>query len=90
MIKGLTSTKEYSESDLAVLDIDNDGDNDIVAVAGGFEYQKESEKQENLYMAAAAGFGGRMKPNTNTICMKIRLIHLKRSFFPYLHFLLLL
>jgi len=58
IIKGWTAHREYTESDLAVLDIDNDGDNDIIAVAGGFEYQKESEKQENLYMAVAAGFEG--------------------------------
>jgi len=57
MLKGLTSFRDYSESNLAVLDIDNDGDNDIVAVAGGFEYRKESEKQENLYIAVAAGLG---------------------------------
>jgi hypothetical protein len=57
-IKGLTTLKDFSESDLAVLDIDNDGDNDIVAVAGGFEYRKDSEKQESMYMAAVAGFGG--------------------------------
>jgi hypothetical protein len=56
LLKGLTSPKEYSESDLAVLDIDNDDDNDIVAVAGGLEYRNESEKQGNVYMATAAGF----------------------------------
>ncbi len=59
VIKGFTSRKEISESDLAVLDIDNDGDNDIISVAGGFEYLKESEKQENLYIAVAAGYEGR-------------------------------
>ena len=58
ILKGLTTFREYTESDLAVLDIDNDGDNDIIAVAGGFEYQKESDKQENLYTAVAAGFEG--------------------------------
>ncbi len=59
VIKGFTSRKEITESDMAVLDIDNDGDNDIISVAGGFEYQKESEKQENLYIAVAAGYEGR-------------------------------
>ncbi|TAL74163.1 MAG: hypothetical protein EPN88_04050, partial [Bacteroidetes bacterium] len=36
-IEGLTTRKEFSEADLAILDIDRDGDNDVVAVAGGYE-----------------------------------------------------
>ena len=35
--QGLTTTKDFSEADLAVVDIDNDGQNDVVAVAGGYE-----------------------------------------------------
>jgi hypothetical protein len=34
-LKGLTGQKEFSESDLAIVDMDNDGDNDIIALAGG-------------------------------------------------------
>jgi enediyne biosynthesis protein E4 len=38
---GLTTEKEYSESGLAIIDIDNDGDNDVMAVAGGYEIPEE-------------------------------------------------
>jgi enediyne biosynthesis protein E4 len=55
--EGLTTQKEVSESDLAILDIDKDGDNDVVAVAGGYDTKEESENQQNLYMAVASGFG---------------------------------
>jgi enediyne biosynthesis protein E4 len=55
--EGLTTPKEFSESDLSILDIDMDGDNDVVAVAGGYESKNESENQQNLYMAVASGFG---------------------------------
>jgi hypothetical protein len=55
-IEGLTTQKEYSESDIAVLDIDKDGDQDIVVAAGGYESKKESEKQQDLLMAVAGGF----------------------------------
>ena len=34
-IEGLTTQKEFSESDLAVIDIDSDGDNDVVAHCRG-------------------------------------------------------
>ena len=47
--EGLTTQKEFSESDLAIFDIDNDGDNDVVAVAGGYENRQESEYQHYLY-----------------------------------------
>lgn len=46
---GLTTKKEFSEADLAVVDIDGDGDNDVVAVAGGYENPNESEYHHNVY-----------------------------------------
>ena len=55
-IDGLTDQKEFSESDIVILDIDRDGDNDVVAVAGGYENRKESENQQNLFMAVAGGY----------------------------------
>ncbi|TAL74162.1 MAG: VCBS repeat-containing protein, partial [Bacteroidetes bacterium] len=48
-IEGLTTRKEFSEADLAILDIDRDGDNDVVAVAGGYENKEENEYQHYLY-----------------------------------------
>ncbi|MGE5418887.1 MAG: CRTAC1 family protein, partial [Chloroflexota bacterium] len=39
--RGLTEKKNFSESDLAVVDVDNDGDNDVVALAGGYEVPEE-------------------------------------------------
>jgi hypothetical protein len=51
--EGLTTLKEYSESDLAILDIDRDSDNDVVTVAGGYETLKESKYKDYLYMAVA-------------------------------------
>lgn len=48
-IEGLTTTKAFTEADLAILDIDKDGDNDVVAVAGGYENMDESEYKHYLY-----------------------------------------
>ena len=47
--KGLTIHKEFSESDLAILDINNDGRNDVVAVAGGYENPEENDYKHYLY-----------------------------------------
>ncbi|WP_346854651.1 FG-GAP-like repeat-containing protein [uncultured Draconibacterium sp.] len=47
--EGLTTEKDITESDVAIVDIDNDGDNDIIAVAGGYENEKEEEYQHFLY-----------------------------------------
>jgi hypothetical protein len=47
--EGLTTQKEFSESDLSVVDIDNDGDNDVVAIAGGYENPNESDYRHYLY-----------------------------------------
>ena len=54
--EGLTTQKEFTESDLAILDIDKDGDNDVIAVAGGYETRRESERQQDFYMAVATGY----------------------------------
>ncbi|MCD6200329.1 MAG: VCBS repeat-containing protein [Bacteroidales bacterium] len=40
--KGLTEPKMFSESDLAIFDVDGDGDNDVIALAGG--YEEEADK----------------------------------------------
>lgn len=36
-MEGLTSSKKFSESDFAIIDVDGDQDNDVVALAGGYE-----------------------------------------------------
>jgi hypothetical protein len=46
---GLTTQKPFSESDLAIVDINNDGKNDVVAVAGGYENKEEAEYKHYLY-----------------------------------------
>ena len=48
-IEGLTTQKEFSESDLSIVDIDGDGDNDVIAVAGGYENMSESDYRHYLY-----------------------------------------
>ncbi len=47
--EGLTTQKDFSEADLAIVDIDNDGDNDVVALAGGYENKLENEYVHYLY-----------------------------------------
>ena len=47
---GLCTSKEFTESDLAVVDIDGDGDNDVVAVAGGYENNNEADYKHYLYV----------------------------------------
>jgi hypothetical protein len=53
---GLTTDKDFAESDLAVFDADKDGDNDVVAVAGGYEKSEEQykhyyyENQDNKFI----------------------------------------
>ncbi len=47
--EGLTTQKGFSESDLAILDVDGDGDNDVVALAGGYENENDKEYQHALY-----------------------------------------
>ena len=52
--KGLTEIKEFSESGIAVFDIDLDGDNDVITVAGGYETRRESEMQQDLYIIGSS------------------------------------
>ncbi len=40
-LAGLTSLKPFSESDLAILDVDGDLDNDVIILAGGYENPQE-------------------------------------------------
>jgi enediyne biosynthesis protein E4 len=47
--EGLTSQKNFSESDLAVIDINNDGENDVVAVAGGYDNNEEGDYKHYIY-----------------------------------------
>lgn len=49
VMKGLSTQKEFSEADLAIVDIDNDGDNDVIALAGGYENPEEKDYQHFLY-----------------------------------------
>ncbi len=53
---GLTIAKGYSESDLAVTDIDGDGVNDVVAVAGGYENADENEYTHYVYQYRNGSF----------------------------------
>jgi hypothetical protein len=46
---GLTNRKEFSEADLAIVDINNDGHNDIIALAGGYENPQESDYLHYCY-----------------------------------------
>jgi hypothetical protein len=48
-IPGLTGPRKFSESALAIIDIDNDGDNDVIALAGGYENKDESDYRHYLY-----------------------------------------
>jgi hypothetical protein len=55
-IHGLTTRKNFSESDFAILDVDADGDNDVIALAGGYENRTEEyihylyEKRGDSYL----------------------------------------
>jgi hypothetical protein len=55
-IKGLTGMKEFSEVDLAIVDIDGDGDNDVITVAGGYENQREEDYRHYLYTNQDSSF----------------------------------
>jgi len=55
-VKGLTTQKEFSESDLAILDINNDGNNDVIAIAGGYENPEEEAYKHYLYISRDDSF----------------------------------
>ena len=62
---GLTVEKPFSESDLAILDIDNDGDQDVIAVAGGYANEKEEEYEHYLYVNKNGEFIAQKLPIPN-------------------------
>ncbi len=53
---GLTTMKEFTESDLAIIDADGDGDNDVIALAGGYENPREEEYQHYIYENRGGSF----------------------------------
>lgn len=55
-LEGLTETKDFSEADLAIIDIDKDGDNDIIAAAGGYENPDQKVYRHYLYENNGSGF----------------------------------
>ncbi|MEN8117204.1 MAG: VCBS repeat-containing protein [Bacteroidota bacterium] len=61
-LNGLTTQKPFSESDIAVVDIDNDGDNDVIAIAGGYENRHEKEYQHFLYENQEGSFTAKPLP----------------------------
>lgn len=61
-IAGLSGKKIFSESDIAIVDIDNDGDMDVIILAGGFENKTESEYVHYLYINQNGSFERRELP----------------------------
>ncbi len=61
-IDSLTTFKNYSESDLSIVDIDGDGDNDIIAVAGGYDNPEENEYCHFVYINSDGKFNRKRLP----------------------------
>jgi enediyne biosynthesis protein E4 len=55
-IEGLTTKKNFSESDMLILDVDGDGDNDVIALAGGYENSNEKDYIHYLYLNENGSF----------------------------------
>ena len=55
-IEGLTTQKNFSESDIAIVDVDNDGKNDVVAVAGGYDIHGEDNFKHYVYLNSSGSF----------------------------------
>lgn len=61
-IEGLSGKRTFSESDIAIVDIDNDGDYDVIALAGGYENQSEDEYGHYIYINQNGSFERKMLP----------------------------
>ncbi len=60
--EGLSGEKEFSEADLAIVDIDRDGDNDVIALAGGYENSEEKEYKHYVYVNNNGSFNRKPLP----------------------------
>ncbi|MGQ9621816.1 MAG: FG-GAP-like repeat-containing protein, partial [Bacteroidales bacterium] len=72
-VEGLSTQKKFTESDIAIVDIDKDGMNDVVAVAGGYENQSENEYKHYLYKNVNGIFKATELPVPPFIASVIRL-----------------
>lgn len=61
-LDGLTTHKNFSESDLVIADFDGDGDNDIIAIAGAYENQNEEEYRHYIYYNNSGKFESSLLP----------------------------
>lgn len=61
-IEGLSTQKEFTESDLAIADFDGDGDNDVIAIAGSYENQSENDYRHYIYENNKGKFAGKPLP----------------------------
>lgn len=81
-IDGLTSKKEYTEADIAVVDFNRDGLNDIVAVAGGYENRAGSEYRHYLYENHKSCFIRRDLPIPSFPASVVRISDFNHDGFP--------
>jgi hypothetical protein len=70
-VRGLSTHKDYSESDLAIVDIDLDGDMDVLAVAGGYE-NSEEQYIHYMYINNGGSFSGIRLPTSSFPASVIR------------------
>jgi hypothetical protein len=63
-IEGLSTQKEFSESNFAIVDVDQDGDKDVIALAGGYE-NGEEEYIHYLYINTHGSYSRSALPTSS-------------------------